>query len=68
MKPGFEIDFSIWQTFQKRFVWKISILNIFSDLQNISTLFPFGFRRQGPLNDQIFNTSFSENLHELQWN
>ena len=29
IKPGFEIDFSIWQTSQNRFVWKISILNIF---------------------------------------
>ena len=44
IKPGFKIDFSIWETSQKRFVWKISILNIFSDLQNIFGLSLFGFR------------------------
>ena len=43
IKPGFEIDFSIWQTFQKRFVQKMSILNIFSDLQNIFGLSLVGF-------------------------
>ena len=45
IKPGFEIVFSIWQPFQKRFVLKISILNIFSDLQNIFGLSLFGFRK-----------------------
>ena len=29
IKPGFKIVFSIWQSFQKRFFLKISILNIF---------------------------------------
>ena len=43
-KPGFKIVFSIWQTFQKRFVQVISILNIFSDLQNIFRLSLLGFR------------------------
>ena len=45
VKPGFEIGFSIWQPFQKRFVLKISILNIFSDLKNIFGLSLFGFRK-----------------------
>ena len=44
IKPGLEIDFSVWQTFQKRFVQKISILNISSDLQNIFGLSLFGLR------------------------
>ena len=44
IKAGLEIDFSVWQTFQKRFVQKISILNISSDLQNIFGLSLFGLR------------------------
>ena len=44
IKPGFDIVLSIWQPFQKRFFLKISILNIFSDLQNIFGLSLFGFR------------------------
>ena len=32
IKPGFEIVFSIWQPFQKQFVSRIVILNIFLDL------------------------------------
>ena len=44
IKPGLEIDFSVWQTFQKRFVQKLSILNISSDLQNIFGLSLFGLR------------------------
>ena len=45
IEPGFEIVFLTWKTFQKQFVLKISILNIFSDLQNIYGLSLFGFRR-----------------------
>ena len=44
IKPGLEIDLSVWQTFQKRFVQKISILNISSDLQNIFGSSLFGLR------------------------
>ena len=53
IKPGLEIDFSVWQTFQKRFVQKISILNISSDLQNI-------FATSNKLNKRL---QFPRNAH-----
>ena len=43
IKPGFEIVFSIWQPFQKQFVSRIVILNIFFRFLNIFALSLFTF-------------------------
>ena len=77
IKPGFEIVFSIWQPFQKQFVSKIVILNIFFRFINISVLSLFTFCKDlhlQPLNQEMFmrlklkdHDFFCKNLFGSHW-